>query len=115
MRTYTSPRPRTVRVTRTCAILLAYIAVHCRHVDKRECQGFTSFTLKIMLAVIAKHIKEVSVLRRLLFCASHLNREVPEYWSLVVQFAMEGMQDAIRADIAAALVKILKKLILILF
>jgi hypothetical protein len=63
-----------------------------------------------MLAVVAKHIKEVSVLRRLLFCASHLNREVPKYWSLVVEFAREGKQDAIGTDIAAALVKNLERI-----
>ena len=32
-----------------------------------------------MLAIIAKHVKEVSVLRRLLFCAAQLNPEVLDF------------------------------------
>ena len=63
-----------------------------------------------MLAVIAKHVKEVSVLRRLLFCAAQLNPEVPNFWTLVVQFALDGKQGTIGPDIAAALVKNLEKI-----
>ena len=50
------------------------------------------------------------MLRRLLFCASHLNREVPNFWSLVVQFAMDGKHDAIGTDITVALVKNLERI-----
>lgn len=40
-----------------------------------------------MLSISAQHMKDVSVLRRLLFAAVHLPPELPNFWSLVVEFA----------------------------
>lgn len=43
-----------------------------------------------MLGVLAKHMKDVSVLRRLLFAAVFLSPDLPEFWAVVVEFATEG-------------------------
>ena len=43
-----------------------------------------------MLEFIAKYIKDTSVLRRMLFAVAFLSPHLPEFWSLVVQFAMDG-------------------------
>ena len=43
-----------------------------------------------MLGVLAKHIKDVSVLRRLLFAAAFLNPELPAFWAVVLEFATDG-------------------------
>lgn len=47
-----------------------------------------------MLEVIAKYIKDVSVLRRLLFAAVFLSPHLPQYWGLVVEFATAGKATA---------------------
>lgn len=47
-----------------------------------------------MLEVIAKYIKDVSVLRRLLFAAVFLSPQLPEFWGLVVEFATLGKDSA---------------------
>ena len=43
-----------------------------------------------MLEIIAKYIREVSVLRRLLFAVFFLSPDLPDLWNLVVQFALDG-------------------------
>lgn len=43
-----------------------------------------------MLGVLAKYIKDVSVLRRLLFAVVFLNPELPAFWAVVLEFATEG-------------------------
>lgn len=60
-----------------------------------------------MLGVVAHHLKDVSVLRRLLFAASHLPREVPNFWGYAVEFATAGKVDrsSIDTDTAAALIE----------
>ena len=60
-----------------------------------------------MLAVVAKHLKDVSVLRRLLFAASYLPREVPNFWGIAVEFATEGnvQRNTIDVGTAAAIVE----------
>ena len=47
-----------------------------------------------MLEVIAKYIKDVSVLRRLLFAAVFLSPQLPQFWGLVVEFATLGKDSA---------------------
>lgn len=43
-----------------------------------------------MLEVISKYIKDVSVLRRILFAASVLPPQLPQFWGVVVEFATLG-------------------------
>ena len=43
-----------------------------------------------MLAVISKYLKDVSVLRKLLFAASHLPLDHPNRWGIAVEFATAG-------------------------
>ena len=59
-----------------------------------------------MLEIVARHLKGVSVLRRLLFAASTLSAEVPDFWGVVIEFATAGkiQHNSIDADTAAALV-----------
>lgn len=40
-----------------------------------------------MLAAISKQVKDVSVLRRLLFALSQLPNDLPDVWKLAVEFA----------------------------
>ena len=60
-----------------------------------------------MLAVVAKQLKDVSVLRRLLVAASYLPSEIPNFWGIAVEFATAGkvQRNSIDADTAAALVE----------
>ena len=46
--------------------------------------------LAAMLSVLAKHIKDVSVLRRLLLAAVFLSPELPAFWAVVLEFATQG-------------------------
>ena len=59
-----------------------------------------------MLALVAKHLKDVSVLRRLLFAATYFPREMPNVWGVAVEFATCGKVDrnSVDADTAAALI-----------
>ena len=59
-----------------------------------------------MLEIVTRHLKDVSVLRRLLFAASNLSEEVPDFWGIVVEFATKGkiQRNSINSDTAAALV-----------
>ena len=43
-----------------------------------------------MLGVLAKYMKDVSVVRRLLFAVVFLSSELPEYWGVVLEFATRG-------------------------
>ena len=43
-----------------------------------------------MLATISKYIKDVSVLRRLLFAVTFLPSQLPDFWSVAIQFATCG-------------------------
>ena len=59
-----------------------------------------------MLEIVARHLKDVSVLRRLLFAASSLSEEVPNFWGIVVEFGTAGriQRNSIDSDTAAAIV-----------
>jgi hypothetical protein len=59
-----------------------------------------------MLGILAHHLKDVSVLRRLLFAASNLPHDVPNFWGIVVEFATAGkvQRNSIDSDTAAALI-----------
>ena len=46
----------------------------------------------IMLAAISKQVKDVSVLRRLLFALSQLPNDLPDVWKLVVEFATKNKE-----------------------
>ena len=48
-----------------------------------------------MLSALSKHIKDVSVLRRLLFAMSQLPHDLPNVWTLALEFATNGMEDKI--------------------
>ena len=48
-----------------------------------------------MLAAISKHIKDVSVLRRLLFAVSQLPHDLPDLWKVALEFATKGKEDKI--------------------
>ena len=48
-----------------------------------------------MLTAISKHVKDVSVLRRLLFAISHLPHNLPDVWKVAYEFATKGMEDKI--------------------
>ena len=43
-----------------------------------------------MLEVIATYLKDVSVLRKLLFAATHLPPDLPNLWGIAVEFATTG-------------------------
>ena len=43
-----------------------------------------------MLGVLAKHIQDVSVLRRLLFAVVFLSPDLPMFWGVVLEFATAG-------------------------
>ena len=40
-----------------------------------------------MLAAVSKHIKDASILRRLLVAVSQLPDEIPDLWRLATEFA----------------------------
>ena len=43
-----------------------------------------------MLEAVSKYIKNVSVLRRLLFAVVHLPSSTPNFWGVAVEFATKG-------------------------
>ena len=45
-----------------------------------------------MLALIAKYIKDIPVLRRLLFAVSQLPQDMPNLWGIAVEFATQGKE-----------------------
>lgn len=48
-----------------------------------------------MLTALSKHVKDVSVLRRLLFAISQLPHDLPDLWKVALEFATRGMDDKI--------------------
>ena len=44
----------------------------------------------MMLETLATYVKDVSVLRKLLFAASHLPPDLPNLWGIAVEFATAG-------------------------
>ena len=60
-----------------------------------------------MLGVVADHLKDASVLRRLLFVATYLSRELPNFWGIAVEFATAGKakSNAITPEMAEAIVE----------
>ena len=48
-----------------------------------------------MLEVISKYIKDISVLRRILFAASFLPPQLPQFWGVVLEFATVGKASAV--------------------
>lgn len=65
-----------------------------------------------MLSTFSKHIKDVSVLRKLLFAVSLLPRDLPNIWDLAVEFATtKSKSDAtINAETAKILAQNLQEL-----
>ena len=59
-----------------------------------------------MLGTIAKYLKDVSVLRKLLFAATHLPPDMPNLWGIAVEFATAGKvkRNDIDAKIAKSLI-----------
>ena len=55
-----------------------------------------------MLGVIAHHLKDVSVLRRLLFAVTQLPRELPNFWGVAVEFATDGKVERNTIDFSTA-------------
>ena len=45
-----------------------------------------------MLALVAKYVKDISVLRRLLFAVSQLPPDLPNKWGIAVEFATQGKE-----------------------
>ena len=43
-----------------------------------------------MLGILSKYIKEVSVLRKLLFAVMFLPEDLPDRWGTAIQFAYSG-------------------------
>ena len=60
-----------------------------------------------MLGVLAKYIKDVSVVRRLLFAVVFLNPDLPMYWEVVIEFATAGKVSklSVTPDQVRALIK----------
>ena len=60
-----------------------------------------------MLEIIATHLKDVSVLRRLLFAATNLPSDLPNVWGIAVEFATVGKvkRNAIDPDTAQSLME----------
>ena len=55
-----------------------------------RCDSALCFSSAIMLEVIATYLKDVSVLRKLLFAATHLPPDLPNRWGIAVEFATTG-------------------------
>lgn len=45
-----------------------------------------------MLGTISKYIKDVSVVRRLLFAVMNLPKDLPNLWGVAVEFATQGQE-----------------------
>lgn len=63
-----------------------------------------------MLGTISKYIKDVSVLRRLLFAVSFLPTELPDFWNVVMQFATAGSVNSLSKDQVKTLIENLHEL-----
>ena len=68
-----------------------------------------------MLAV-SRYIKDVSVLRRMLFASTYLPDDLPNYWQVIVEFGtLRENTESIKIDEAKVLfqnIKVLKKIVL---
>jgi len=63
-----------------------------------------------MLAV-SRHIKDVSVLRRMLFAATYLPDDLPNYWLMLVEFGTLGKNaGSIKIDEAKLLFQSMKEI-----
>lgn len=49
-----------------------------------------------MFAAIVKHVKNVSILRRLIFALSQLPEELPDVWNYAIEFATMGKEDGVQ-------------------
>lgn len=60
-----------------------------------------------MLGLLAKYIKDVSVLRRLLFAVVFLSPDLPMFWQVVVEFATAGRvsKDSVTPDQVRVLIE----------
>lgn len=56
-----------------------------------------------MLKLCSAHIKRPSVLRRIIFAASHLPSDLPDLWELIVSFGTYGSKDTITSEEAKLL------------
>ena len=64
-----------------------------------------------MLKLLAKNFSRVSVLRRLLFAASQLPTDLPNYWKIVLDFATEEEnQDSVSVEQVRVLLENLQEL-----
>ena len=57
-----------------------------------------------MLAAVSKHIKDVSILRRLLFAISQLPNELPDVWRLAIEFATRYKKGSIKDETTLKLI-----------
>ena len=48
-----------------------------------------------MFSAITKHVKNASILRRLIFALSHLPEELPDVWKLAVEFATRNKEESV--------------------
>ena len=55
-----------------------------------------------MLEVIATYLKDMSVLRKLLFAATHLPPDLPNLWGIAVEFATAGKVSCNDTDVKTA-------------
>ena len=60
-----------------------------------------------MLCMLAEHLKDVSVLRRLAFATSHLPHDIPNHIGIAVEFATYGNieRNRISAETAKAIIE----------
>lgn len=69
---------------------------------KHQASDTTEQALRIMLEAIAKHLKDVSVLRRLLFAVATIPSELPNFWDVAVEFATSGQLKCANLDAKTA-------------
>ena len=55
-----------------------------------------------MLEIIATHLKDLSVLRKLVFAATHLPPDLPNLWGIAVEFATAGKVERNTIDAVTA-------------
>ena len=86
-------------------IIITMLAHRASMVEDRHRLRVLAHLKKRMLELLVHHLKDVSVLRRLLFAASNLPDKVPGFWGIVVEFATAGkvQRNLIDPDTAAAL------------
>ncbi len=63
-----------------------------------------------MLGALSKCIKDVSILRRLIFAVAQLPKDLPNLWDVAVGFATHGKQSALTAEQAKVLVENMQEL-----